>query len=454
VGLPAWEAAQQQANTDYWNRTRENAFWQANPTAQTQATTSLQQNPAFDPRSMIPQSYQPTQQAGYQNPDTTGPAYPGAAPAAAPSTSTPKQPPQQQAAAPVNPWDAQPKPASTVMSQNALATPTQTAGTTGGTGLPAGFNIRTGSTDPTDPTGQNQAVYGSNYFPGGLPGFEGVTNAQQFAALTPEQQGSYREALYLWNQRQQGLGPQPGGVVPALPGTTGGTQEVGPYPGGGWQPPVATTSPGGTTPSTTTPTQPYQNPPSGSVGTSPAGPPAFGGGQDTANSGFPFPGAYTAPAFNYNEVEDFTKNPAYQARLKESERALNRQLLNMGRSDSTGGINAFATNARSLAGEFEQEAYNRAKGENVLNYDRFLGENMTAYDRALTINKLTYDRTFQENVTNYERQFRENERKYGREMAENILAYDRQFNEDARDYERVRWLVANGFVGGNTPTGA
>jgi len=432
VGLPAWEANQKQADTDYWNRTRENAFFEANPTVQNQATQTLQTNSAFNPRSLIPANYNPFG-TGYKNPDTTGPAYPGAQPKlqsnalAAPMTNL------------VKPPEFVPQ----LATQQTQPT-TQTAGTNAFQ-LPAGFDIRKGSTDPTDPVGQNKLVYGDNYFPGGLPGFEQITNAQQFAALTPEQQGSYREALYLWHQRQLGLGPQPGGVVPALPGTTGGTQEVGPYPGGGWQPP-ATTTPTTTPPAGGTTTQP--------AATTPIGPPSFGGGTDQANSGFPFPGAYTAPGFTYNEVEDFTKNPAYQARLKESERALNRQLLNMGRSDSTGGINAFATNARRLTGEFEQEAYNRAKGENVLNYDRFLGENMTAYDRALTINKLTYDRTYQESVLNYEREFRENERKYGREQAENILAYERAFREDARDYERVRWLVANGFIGGNTPTGA
>lgn len=369
------------------------------------------------------------------------------APPAAPSASTPKEPPRQSATAPAapqqTPWEAQPKPA------------TQTAGATGTNALaqqpypalPAGFNLRTGSTDPTDPTGQNQAVYGTNYFPGGLPGFENVTNAQQFAALTPEQQGSYREALYLWNMRNQGYGPQPGGVVPPLPGDPVGNP--------GYTPPPGTTTPPGGGGGATGPTQPYQNPPFGSVGPSPTGVTTGLGGQaDPNNSGFPFPGAYTAPPFDYSNVQDFTQNPAYQARLKESERALQRQLLNMGRSDSTGGQNAFATNARRLASEFEQEAYNRAKGENVLNYDRSLGENMTAYDRALTINKLQYDRQFQENVTNYEREFRENERLYGRQMAENILAYERSFREDARDYERVQWLVANGFIGGNTPSGA
>src|SRR5262245_31358657 len=58
--------------------------------------------------------------------------------------------------------------------------------------LPTGFDVRQGSTDPA----LNQRIYGQNYFPGTLPGFEQVKNSENFFALSPEQQGDYRQALY------------------------------------------------------------------------------------------------------------------------------------------------------------------------------------------------------------------------------------------------------------------
>lgn len=262
--------------------------------------------------------------------------------------------------------------------------PQQTVGYTGG--LPSGFDIRAGSMDPAI----NQRIYGSNYFPGGLAGFEGVTNADQFWALTPQQQGDYRNALYNYNQR---LTQQPGGGGGSVPGP-GGV----PLPGQ------------------------YQ-----------------------------FPDNFKYPAFSYNQVEDYRQNPAYQNQLRESERALNRQLLARGRSDSTGGINALATNQRRLGAEFEQKAYERAVTEDNNNYARLREQNTTEYDRALMMNKLMYDRGYQERITDYEQKFRENERQYGRAKAEEQLAYDRQWNEAARDYAYWKYLVEVGLRASGVP---
>jgi hypothetical protein len=400
-------------------------------------------------------------------------------PAPAPTTNAMSMPSQtpttgSQPATPASPWDTQPKPmqptagtkragdmgykpqpmqpaqpdhfgyGETRLPGNS-ATPEQLAalnaqyGTqqTSGTGtnafqLPQGFNIRTGSTDPNDPTGQNAQVYGTNYFPGGLPGFETITNAAQFNALSPDQQGSYREALYLANQRAHGQGPQVGGVVPPLPGDPVGQP--------GYTPGQATpgVTPGG-------PPPPAQQPPP------PAAPPGGGQTQPT-NQQYQFPNNFSFPAFSYNQVEDYKQNPAYQSQLKDSERALNRRLLSMGRSDSTGGINAFATNQRQLGAEFEQKAYERAVTEDNNAYGRAREQNMTEFDRANQVNKLLYDRDYQERVLSYDQKFRENERQYGRAKAEEQLAYDRQWNEDAREYSYWKYLVDVGLRAAGAPS--
>lgn len=287
-----------------------------------------------------------------------------------------------------NPWETQPKPANSLV---------------GGRG--SQFGQLTGGTPPP-PTGFVPITADDPFFSTVNAG--PAAAAPPAGAVTSTADRARRDNAYVPGPTYRGN--QLADIQSYAPPTTtppgGGGSAPGPGPGGG----------GGLPP-----------------GANPTGPPVFGEGSNNAgNGGYAFP-----KPFSYDAVQDFTQNPAYQARLKESERALNRRLLSMGRGDSTGAENAFATNARRLAGEFEQTAYDRA-----------LGENMTAYDRALTINKLTYDRAYQENVLNYEREFRENERRYGREMAENILAYERQFREDAREYERVRWLVENGLVGG------
>lgn len=374
-------------------------------------------------------------------------------PAPAPTTNAMSMPSQtpttgSQPATPASPWDTQPKPVTQksgvtptgqlpvgqqypMVGTNQPAPPQQTAGTNAFQ-LPQGFNVRTGSTDPNDPKGQNAQVYGANYFPGGLPGFEGITNAAQFNALSPDQQGSYREALYLANQRAHGQGPQVGGVVPPLPGDPVGQP--------GYTPGQATpgVTPGGPPPIAAQPAPPVQPP---------------GGGQtQPTNQQYQFPNNFSFPAFSYNQVEDYKQNPAYQSQLKDSERALNRRLLSMGRSDSTGGINAFATNQRQLGAEFEQKAYERAVTEDNNAYGRAREQNMTEFDRAAQVNKLLYDRDYQERVLSYEQKFRENERQYGRAKAEEQLAYDRQWNEDAREYSYWKYLVDVGLRAAGAPS--
>ena len=69
---------------------------------------------------------------------------------------------------------------------------------------PPGFDVRKGSTDPN----VNHQIYGSNYFPGN-PSFRVMlqtngwvgpipTTPEEFAALTEQQQGDYRQTLASW----------------------------------------------------------------------------------------------------------------------------------------------------------------------------------------------------------------------------------------------------------------
>lgn len=166
-------------------------------------------------------------------------------------------------------------------------------------------------------------------------------------------------------------------------------------------------------------------------------PPAATGGNalSPSNNLYPFP-----QTFNYDQVQDYSKNPAYQSRLQDSENQINRYLNARGRSNSTFGVNALSDNARHLGAEFENQ-----------NYQRAFSQNQTQYNQALEINKLLYDRQYQTNVLNYEREFRENERMYGRAQAEEILAYERSFREDARDYDRAKYLVEVGLRATGAP---
>lgn len=210
------------------------------------------------------------------------------------------------AMAPPNPWAAQPQPRATAGQSNVFAPP-------------PGFNVGEGSQNQA----LNQQVYGSNYFPGNLPNYQGINTIEQFNAQTPEQQAGYRNALYQQNRLNSFLGPQPG----------------------------------------------------------------------------------QGDRFSYNQVQDFSQNPGYQSQLHESERALQRHLLATGRSDSTGAQNAFATNARRLGGEFENQAYQRGVGENQLNYGRGVSENESQYQREFQVHQALLNAGFTQDNELYNRLF-------------------------------------------------
>lgn len=282
-----------------------------------------------------------------------------------------------------NPWQTQPK-----------APPRQTAGTApppptaSQFQLPPGFDIRLGSNDPAI----NRQVYGENYFPGGLPGFENILTKEQFFALTPEQQGSYREALYLYNQRRNGAGPQPGGVVPPLPGDPVGNP--------GYRP--------GTPPGTETGFRPGPLPGVGAGGVGGLGPAIRPSSPPSGNSMVGYPGGRgnymgygpnggglrVDPNYLPEYWDNYQESPEFKWRLAQAEKALNRRLLSFGRSDSTGGHNIMGNLYSDIAADERDKQYQRNLMANTENYQRYLGANNINYGRTQSEDQTGWNRAW------------------------------------------------------------
>lgn len=89
---------------------------------------------------------------------------------------------------------------------------------------------------------------------------------------------------------------------------------------------------------------------------------------------------------------DYRQSPEYQQRLAWAQRDLNRQLLSMGRSDSTGGINAMARQQSEIAGQEIDKQYQRALQANMTNYGRMFGANVENYGRTRGEDQTGWDR--------------------------------------------------------------
>lgn len=94
------------------------------------------------------------------------------------------------------------------------------------------------------------------------------------------------------------------------------------------------------------------------------------------------------------ETWDYTQSPEYQQRLAWAQRDLNRQLLAMGRSDSTGGINAMARQQAEIAGQEIDKQYQRAINANMENYNRMFGANQVNYGRAVGEDETGWNRAW------------------------------------------------------------
>jgi hypothetical protein len=272
--------------------------------------------------------------------------------------------------------------------------------------LPTGFNIRTGSTDPTDPRGQNQLVYGANYFPGNLPGFEGILNKDQFFALSPEQQGDYREALYYAAHPE--MRPQ-GGLDQFL----GGRQQQQGGPPANTPPPAAPTTPPG-------------------PGNAPGG-----------SSMYPVNGGGLRVNPNYlPEIWDYQDSPEYQWRLAQAMRNANRVNLAMGRSNSTFGMNAMNRLASDIAAEEVNRQYERALAANMANYSRMLGANQINYGRTREEDETGWNRATYMNERDWTRGNYMTEQEWNRAMQMARLGYDAT-NQGVNAGNQTSFAIAN-----------
>lgn len=259
-------------------------------------------------------------------------------------------------------------------------------GAPGSGGLPPGFDIRLGSNDPAI----NRQVYGDNYFPGGLPGFENILTKEQFFALTPAQQGSYREALYLYNQRRNGAGPQPGGVVPPLPGDPVGNP--------GYRP--------GTPPGPETGFRPGPPPGVGGGGSGGLGPALPPPPSSNAMAGYPGGrgnymgygpnggGLRVDPNYLPEYWDNYQDSPEFKWRLAQAEKAMNRRLLSFGRSDSSGGHNIMGNLYSDITADERDKQYQRNLMANTENYQRYLGANNINYGRTQSEDQTGWNRAW------------------------------------------------------------
>lgn len=207
------------------------------------------------------------------------------------------------------------------------------------------FDIRAGSNDPN----VNHQVYGTNYFPGNLPGFPGISNKEQFFALTPQQQGDYRVAL----ANSQGPGQ----------GRTANSQ--GPGQGG--------TAPPGSQPSLT--------PDETANGTIPprTGPGAGRGYPSNWNANNnPALNGDTTFATNPTTGASYETSPMYQFQQAAGEKAINRSLRARGRFNSSVGVNALANFNNQLGASEADKQYNRVFDQQKLGMQAALAQAQSA----------------------------------------------------------------------------
>ena len=139
---------------------------------------------------------------------------------------------------------------------------------------------------------------------------------------------------------------------------------------------------------------------------------------------------YLPEQWNYQE------SPEYLWRQQQAERGLNRLLLNRGRSDSLGGLNALANQRSQIAGEEVDKQYQRALAANTANYARYLGANVENYGRTRGEDETAYGRAMGENVLNYNRQYQLGERDWNRDAYVDQTQYNRQYQLGERDWNR------------------
>jgi len=251
-------------------------------------------------------------------------------------------------------------------------------------GLPPGFDVRLGSNDPNI----NHQVYGTNYFPGNLPGFEGIKTKEQFFALTPQQQGDYRVAL----QKQFQASQQPG---------QGGTAPAGSQPG-------------------LTPEETAQGviPPR-------TGPGAGRGYPSNWNSNNnPNLGGDTTFATNPATGASYEVSPMYQFQKEAGEKAINRQLRARGRYNSSVGINALANFNNQLGAMEADKQYNRVFDQQKLGLQAALAQAQSQGASAEQLAEL-YTRlggAMGQGSQNYGTSVADLIRIYGVEQARNILS--------------------------------
>jgi len=178
-----------------------------------------------------------------------------------------------------------------------------------------------------------------------------------------------------WQAQPQPAGTQTTPMVPPLPGDPVGMP--GYYPGRPAQGQVSATNPF---------QQPMPQQPNAMA-------PQYGGAG----------GLRVNPSY-LPEQWDYHQSPEYQQRLAWAQRDLNRQLLSMGRSDSTGGINAMARQQAEIAGQEIDKQYQRALQANMANYGRYIGANTENYGRIRGEDQTGWDRAAYLDQTGFNRQ--------------------------------------------------
>lgn len=126
---------------------------------------------------------------------------------------------------------------------------------------------------------------------------------------------------------------------------------------------------------------------------------ALGQLERLARQGPPRFGAFRGPAplqlgayqFTPPTAEDMQRDPGYQFRLQEGQKALERSAAARGGLLSGGFAKGLERYAQDVGSQEYGNVYQRALGENQLRYGRALGQNQSAYDRALQAYQTNYN---------------------------------------------------------------
>jgi hypothetical protein len=131
------------------------------------------------------------------------------------------------------------------------------------------------------------------------------------------------------------------------------------------------------------------------------------------------------------------QDPGYQFRLQQGMQALDRQGAAGGLRLSGAQLKAAQQYSQGEASQEYDAAYNRALGQNQLNYGRAYQHNADTFQRGAYQDQTNYGRAYQQNQDTFQRDYLGNQTNYGRALSENQQGYERGLTSNQLAYSRA-----------------